>query len=145
MENKNLGIASVPCQTWGELYTQNEALKIGTIFKDLNKPFFAADTAPTPQDSSPNTVQKEDRERLMAELNEVSFILDDLTLYLDTHAEDQNALNLYKETSKKRDEIKKDFSRRYYPLTRDCILDCDENQNGFCWQQGPIPWEGACV
>ena len=99
----------------------------------------------TPQGSSPNAFQKEDRERLMTELNEVSFVLDDLTLYLDTHAEDLNALNLYTETSKKRDEIKKEFSRRYYPLTRDCIIEIGADQNGFCWQQGPIPWEGACV
>ena len=137
MENKILGIASVPYQNWGDLYTPKEALKTGTIFKELNKPFFAADQGldpiveQTPQGSSPNAFQKEDRERLMTELNEVSFVLDDLTLYLDTHAEDLNALNLYTETSKKRDEIKKEFSRRYYPLTRDCIIEIGADQNGF--------------
>ncbi|MGL6198011.1 MAG: spore coat associated protein CotJA [Lachnospiraceae bacterium] len=49
MENSNsiqectceLGIASVPCQKWGELYDLKTAIKAGTIFKDLDKPFFA--------------------------------------------------------------------------------------------------------
>lgn len=35
-----LGIASVPKQQWGELYNLQEALKNGTIFKELDMPFF---------------------------------------------------------------------------------------------------------
>lgn len=144
MEEQNLGIASVPCQTWGDLYTLEEAIKIGTIFKELNKPFFAADIV-SDKTFSPQTPQEEDRESLLAKIGEISFVLDDLTLYLDTHPEDQNALNLYKEFSIKRYELKKDFSKRYYPLTRDCIIECEVKQNGFCWQEGPMPWEGALV
>ena len=43
MQNAHLAIASVPVQSWGEVYDQNEALKTGTVFKDLDMPFFAAD------------------------------------------------------------------------------------------------------
>lgn len=47
MQNAHLAIASVPVQSWGEVYDQNEALKTGTVFKDLDMPFFAADHIPT--------------------------------------------------------------------------------------------------
>lgn len=35
-----LAIASIPCQKWSEVYDLNQALTIGTIFKDLHRPFF---------------------------------------------------------------------------------------------------------
>ena len=35
----NLAIASVPIQEWGELYSADEAIKTGTIFRDLDLPF----------------------------------------------------------------------------------------------------------
>lgn len=133
MENQHLGIANLPYQTWGELFTPEEALKIGTIFRELNKPFFSSDTTPdlsfgnVPSGSSPKTDLEYDRECLMTKINEVSFLLDDLTLYLDTHPEDQEALNLYKDFSIKRKEFKKKFAADFYPLTRDCILDCNVN------------------
>lgn len=46
-QNGRLAIASVSIQNWGELYDQNEALKTGTIFKELDMPFFAADQIST--------------------------------------------------------------------------------------------------
>ena len=41
-QKKNLAAASVPVQTWGELYSGDEALSAGTIFRELDMPFFAA-------------------------------------------------------------------------------------------------------
>lgn len=38
--NTNLAIGSVPCQKWSEVYDYSKALTVGTIFKDLHKPFF---------------------------------------------------------------------------------------------------------
>ena len=35
-----IAMASVPCQVWSEPYDMATALKEGTIFPDLNKPFF---------------------------------------------------------------------------------------------------------
>ena len=42
IQKEHLAIASVPVQSWGELYNQDDALKTGTIFKELDLPFFAA-------------------------------------------------------------------------------------------------------
>jgi len=41
MQNAHLAIASVPVQSWGEVYDQNEALKTGTVFKDLDMPVYS--------------------------------------------------------------------------------------------------------
>ena len=52
-----------------------------------------------------------DRNVLLKEINEVSFFLDDLRLYLDTHPLDINALNLYQEKHEKRLELLKQYSQ----------------------------------
>ncbi len=43
MKIQHLAMASVPIQTWGQIYDNQTALKKGTIFQELDMPFFAAD------------------------------------------------------------------------------------------------------
>lgn len=43
MNQEHLAIASVPIQEWTKIYEPEEALFIGTIFSELDKPFFAAE------------------------------------------------------------------------------------------------------
>lgn len=145
MQKTHLAIASVPIQQWGEVYDEKDALCIGTIFKELNKPFFAAETDKKEQkDAAPKSEAQRNREELLSKIMQVSFVLDDLTLYLDTHVEDSQALLMYENKEKERMELKKQFAEKFYPLTRDCIPYC-EKKGTFCWQEGPMPWEGACV
>ena len=47
MENENLAIATVPVQPWGPLFTEDEALCTGTIFRDLEMSFFATEDLPS--------------------------------------------------------------------------------------------------
>lgn len=145
MQETNLAIASIPIQQWGEMYDEKEALCIGTIFHDLNKPFFASEfDKKETSDAAPKSEEQRNREELLSKIMEVGFVLDDLTLYLDTHLEDQRALQLYGQKTEERKELKKQFAEKFYPLTRDCIIEC-EKKGTFCWQEGPMPWEGACV
>lgn len=37
---QTIAIATVPCQKWSEPYDLAKALKEGTIFPELNKPFY---------------------------------------------------------------------------------------------------------
>ena len=143
MYKEQLAIASIPCQEWGVVYPDKQALKEGTIFEDLNKPFFATD-------SVLQTGKKEDsytdgEHEITKKIYETSFVLDDLTLYLDTHPEDNEALKLYMEKSRERTELKKEFAEKFYPLTRDCIFMCNKTGAAFSWQDGPCPWEGVSV
>ena len=84
--SNTLAIASVPCQKWNETYSPDMALQIGTIFPDLNKPFFKADTAnsetlisPKSSSSSPVPPEQIERETLLTQINEISFVINDLS------------------------------------------------------------------
>lgn len=154
--NECLAIASVPMQKWGEVYRFCEALKEGTVFPVLNLPFYEAESVTNPAKQQENhqeiAPRQADRETLMTKISEVSFALNDLTLYLDTHCEDSQAIQLFAECAALRADLLKIFSERFYPLTQACLANCScekecESVNGmaFSWECGPAPWEGACV
>jgi len=152
MSENYLAIASVPMQQWGELYSKDEALNIGTIFQDLNMPFFAAESVLASKspianktDSNGTSMEQVNREELITKINEASFFQDDLTLYLDTHENDVQALQLYQQVSQELAQLRQQFAQEFYPLTRLCIPFCKNQEEKFCWQEGPMPWEGACV
>ena len=143
MKETHLAIASVPCQQWGPLYDDGKALRQGTIFQELDLPFYVTEGIPEGQ-----CAQKENSSQLLCQIQQISFVLDDLTLYLDMHSEDGQALAMYQEKLAVRDQLKKEFAQKFYPLTRDCVAYC-QGQAGvhgdyaFCWQDGPMPWEGV--
>ena len=76
-------------------------------------------------------------------LDEVSFMVDDVKLFLDTHPCDENAMACFKEYSDKRNELLKEYSKLYMPLTVDLAdMSCTERWN---WIHEPWPWqEGGC-
>lgn len=96
-----------------------------------------------------------DRSALLKEINETSFMADDLTLYLDTHPEDPEALSLYSETIKKRKQLLDQFAAEFEPLTADHACPDTTNRTNivtkhagarhFTWTDGPLPWEGGNV
>lgn len=150
-EKEHLAIASIPCQEWGTVYDPEAALIKGTVFPDLNKPFFKADSMEEKPawtggagDFGKDSQQKE-RESLLKKIYEVSFIVNDLTLYLDTHGEDREALDLFAKNNGERARLLADFAAKYYPLTQACMADRGCGEKNFCWADGPMPWEGACI
>lgn len=81
------------------------------------------------------------RKQLLQLIDEVSFAVNDITLYLDTHPDDMDALDYYKEHMNVRNQALKEYARLYGPLTVDTAIDsCSE-----CWQWSmqPFPWEGG--
>lgn len=147
MANMNLAIASVPVQEWERVYDECSALLSGTIFPELDMPFFAAEQPMETsimealrnqqEASSPGgTSDCSEREKDMLKIMTVSFFLDDLRLFLDTHPSEPNADTMKNEFRAKRKQLLADFAQKYYPLTADCE---------GCWLEGPMPWEGACI
>lgn len=149
-QNEHLAIASVPVQSWGELYSQDEALRTGTIFKELDKPFFAAEQITAPLSFSGDLLKSPEEQKCdekMLEIQKTSFVMDDLRLYLDTHPEDQDALVMLKEIMGRRKQQLSEFALRFYPLTMDCMAEIYEREPSsscYCWQKGAAPWEGVC-
>lgn len=84
--------------------------------------------------------------QLMSCINEISFALDDLLLYLDTHPYDRNALQYANQFIRQRNTAVDIYSRRFAPLT----IDHSEvaQDGGWNWILQPWPWEitgkGGC-
>ena len=150
IDNKNLAIVSIPLQSWSEVYTLDSALKIGTIFPDLDKPFYAAEA---PKGSvltdniifSSKTEINKEKKSMLFQINCISFALDDLTLYLDTHPDCQLGLKFYKDCHQRREALIKEFSSNFYPLNRDSIDASTAEKAPFNWNIGPLPWEGGLL
>ena len=157
----NLAIGSVPIQIRKEVYTPDAALCEGTIFPELNLPFFVTDplsatakncNCQTCECAKSNkqyeklfTDEHFDRETVMRALYEISFFLDDLTLYLDTHPDDFEAIAVFNQYHANRKKLLQRMEVDFSPLKRDCIVDAKGNKNHFSWIDGPLPWEGANV
>ena len=96
-----------------------------------------------------------DRMQLMKEIGEASFMVNDLTLYLDTHPTDREALKAFSEASKKRRELMEICADQFEPLTMDLVCPDTNNQSRsltkypdqkhFTWLDGPMPWEGGAL
>lgn len=82
--------------------------------------------------------------QLLNRINQVSFAVDDLLLYLDTHPCDERALMLCRKMVKERKELLEEYAKNYGPLTIDST-DMSESES-WKWMEQPFPWEreGGC-
>ena len=120
-----LAMAYVPMQRSVQpSYEAPMALSRGTLFPGLDLPFMGVvntGTAPTPQ----------------RELMAISFVCDELTLYLDTHSEDTEAFELLQTMLALKEEAHERFVRRCSPLTHDDL----RQATSYTWLNDPWPWD----
>lgn len=122
-----LAFPYVPMQNQNpERYGNMEALQTGTLFPGLDLPFHAAIRANT---QLTNTA--------LIELMAIDFAIDELGLYLVTHAQDQEALSLYWQYIELAKEGRKRYEKLYGPLSQ---TDLTPDQ-GYAWLKDPWPWE----
>lgn len=76
--------------------------------------------------------------QLLRYIDAVSLALDDVTLFLDTHPTDTDAMEYYNMYKEKRAQAVRDYSRSFGPLNRYNVTCSNEWQ----WNQGPWPWQG---
>lgn len=81
----------------------------------------------------------------MSTLSSISFALNDLTLYLDTHPDCPNATALFYELLEMRLELLSAFAGKFYPLTQTSMITGNYDKEHYGWSEGPMPWEGACI
>lgn len=144
---ETLAMASVPIQNWCEPYDFDTALMEGTIFPNLNLPFYKADKGDSnlKNTSIASSPEETERETLMSKLSTISFAINDLTLYLDTHPNCQNGLSLFKELLQKRLDMLAEYADRFYPLTQISMITGNNECNSYGWGEGPAPWEGGLI
>ena len=74
-------------------------------------------------------------------INAVSFAIDDVKLFLDTHPCDRMALEYYDYYKNLRKIAIDQYTMEFGPMTADnVVVDCCN----WSWIDGPWPWEGGC-
>lgn len=85
-------------------------------------------------------MEKMNEPSLLAFIDSVSFMLDDITLFLDTHPKCQEALESYNHYKHLRKQAVKEYTSLYGPLN-----DYEVNaENYWTWVNNPWPWERGC-
>lgn len=83
------------------------------------------------------------RQEMLHHINVISFAVDDIKLFLNTHPDNQEALNYYQEYSRLRNEALKKYAEEFGPLTVDYAMRSDSYT--WNWINDPWPWqEGGC-
>lgn len=144
---EHLAMASVPKQEWCEPYDYATALEEGTLFPYLNLPFFKAPKGnyKCSTNSLSSNISQRNREEMMSQLTAVSFALNDLTLYLDTHPDCPKGTELFYKLLEERLNLLSEFAGKFYPLTQISMITGDYDKSQYGWSEGPMPWEGACI
>ncbi len=78
-----------------------------------------------------------EQRRLMQQIYEAGFVIDDVLLYLDTHPCDEEALAYYESFRKLYAKLVKDYTIHFGPLRVDQV----DVSNHWAWVKTPWPWE----
>lgn len=106
-------------------YEARKALIRGTLFPGLELPFMGMIN------------QKEKNITPLTELQTLAFAVQELALYLDTHREDKEALELYQNYQKMYDRCQEEFRKKNGPLNHLRPSDAEDYE----WLDDPWPWE----
>lgn len=107
-------------------YEPRKALVRGTLFPGLDLPFMGM----VNKNEKPATP--------LAELQALAFAIQELALYLDTHRDDQEALELYRTFQKMYGEGREAYEKEFGPLNH-----MTQTDGEYTWLNDPWPWEYA--
>ena len=107
-------------------YELRTGLVRGTLFPGLDLPFMGMIN----KDEQPVTP--------LTELQCMYFGIQELALYLDTHADDQEAVELYQNLQKMYKQGRETYEKKYGPLNHLSQMD-----GKYRWLDDPWPWEYA--
>lgn len=115
----------VPFQTENPpVYEARKGIVRGTLFPGLDLPFMGM------------VNQKELSITPLTELQTMAFAIQELALYLDTHRDDTEALDMYRSYQKIYSEGKKKYEKEYGPLNHMSVTG-----EKYRWLDDPWPWE----
>ena len=80
-----------------------------------------------------------EREALLKQITILDFMAVDLQLYLNTHPQDTEALDMYNECTQNARTAKQRYEQQFGPLTGFR----SEGQSGWTWMDEPWPWQAA--
>lgn len=74
------------------------------------------------------------KEKLLKRLSAAQFAMYELRLFLDTHKDDKEALQMFEKYQSKFNTLKKEYEQQFGPLTLNGL-------NSDDWLKDPWPWE----
>ena len=113
-------------QTGSQMYEPKKALIRGTLYTGLDLPFMGM----------VNNTEK--RVTPTTQLQTLAFAIQELALYLDTHRDDTEALELYRAFQKMYAEQREEYEKKCGPLTHQSV-----QEGKYQWLNDPWPWEYA--
>jgi spore coat protein JB len=124
--NAPLANIFVPFQTENPpRYEARKGLVRGTLYPGLDLPFMGM------------VNQKEKPITPLSELQVLGFAIQELALYLDTHRDDHEALQVYQDYQKMYDHCRNVYLKEHGPMNHSQITDSSKYQ----WLNDPWPWE----
>jgi spore coat protein JB len=75
---------------------------------------------------------------LLEELQSIDFVLVELTLYLDTHPLDVQAVQQFNHYAQKRQQVAAQYEARYGPLLQ---FGLSYSRQPWDWADSPWPWQ----
>ncbi len=108
-------------------YEARKGLVRGTLYPGLDLPFMGI------------VNENELPDLPLAELQALGFAVLELALYLDTHREDREALELYRSYQELYNRCREEYAKKHGPLNHAQIMDGTRYQ----WLDDPWPWEYA--
>ena len=106
-------------------YEARKGLVRGTMFPGLDLPFMGM------VNKSELSVTS------LSELQALGFAIQELALYLDTHRNDREALEIYRSYQKIYKKCAQEYMKKHGPLTHKMISDSEK----YDWLDDPWPWE----
>ena len=105
-------------------YDARKGMVRGTLFPGLDLPFMGM-------------VNREKNPTPSTEMQAMAFAIQELALYLDTHRNDSNALELYRSYQKMYNKCMRRWNEKHTPLNHRT-----ENESPcYLWLDDPWPWE----
>ena len=106
-------------------YEARKGLVRGTLFPGLDLPFMGMEN----REEKPVTP--------LTELQTLGFALQELALYLDTHRDDKEALEMYRQYQEIYHKGMMEYSQKYGPMSHSI----PDHMEGYAWLDDPWPWE----
>lgn len=106
-------------------YSNDDAMRAGTLFPGLNLPFHKEIKSRFPAANN-----------ALTELMALDFAIQELGLYLTTHRDDKEALELYWSYVRLGKQGREKYIEQYGPL-----CETDITPGSFKWLNDPWPWE----
>ena len=113
-----------------QLMNPQEGLTKGNLFHNLYSEY---------KDYQPMIINfKTEQEKMLWDIQSLSFAAHELNLFLDTHPDNQSMIALFNDYTRKEKELTKEYENMYGPL---CVDSIDNNENTFSWVEDKWPWE----